>query len=204
MKNNIKKILIIVMIAILAGFGFNKYKEVQREKENNRMLKILQEKRLDPVSIKEDYKAKLEMDRKIEEKKREIAEYMNSDEYKEREYVRELKEKYNIDSNGYQIMTMELSYYSDLNCENGFGNITATGEVLTDGFVANNHLSFGTNVYFEGKGMKVVKDRGSDKYFDEVHKFDVFVPRNHGESDSEYYARVNNMGRDFVKGIVFY
>lgn len=204
MKKFVKMSLIIVMVTLVSLIGIDNYIDNQRDIRNEKMLKVLQEKRLDPVSIREDYKAKLEMDKKIAEKMKEIADFMNSDEYKEREYIRELKEKHNIKADNYQIMTMELSYYSDLNCENGYGNITATGEVLTDGFVANNHLSFGTNVYFEGQGMKVVKDRGSDVYFDEIQKFDVFVPRQHGESDDAYYARVNNMGRDRVKGVIFY
>lgn len=204
MKKFVKMSLIIVMVTLLSLIGVDNYIDKQRDIRNEKMLKVLREKRLDPVSIREDYKTKLEMDKKIAEKMKEIADFMNSDEYKEREYIRELKEKYNIKADNYQIMTMELSYYSDLNCENGYGNITATGEVLTDGFVANNHLSFGTNVYFEGQGMKVVKDRGSDVYFDEIQKFDVFVPRQHGESDDVYYARVNNMGRDRVKGVIFY
>lgn len=204
MKKFINISLILVLTTLISLTGVNNYIECQRELRNTEMLKILQDRRLDPISIKEDYKAKLEMDKKIAEKMKEIADFMNSDEYKEREYVRDLKEKHNIKADSYRIMTMELSYYSDLNCENGYGNITATGEVLTDGFVANNHLSFGTNVYFEGHGMKVVKDRGSDKYFNEVQKFDVFVPRQHGENDGEYYARVNKMGRDTVKGVIFY
>ena len=204
MKKFMKVSLMILVILGVSIFGVNKYIEEQRDLRNEEMLKILQEKRLDPISIKEDYQKKLEMDAKIEAKMKEIADFKNSEEYKEREYVRELKEKHGIESDNYQIMHMELSYYSDLNCENGYGNITATGEVLTAGMVANNDLSFGTNVYFEGHGMKVVKDRGSEKYFNAVNKFDVFVPRNAGESDDAYYRRVNNMGRDVVKGIIFF
>lgn len=204
MKKFIKIILIVLVMLGVSLFGFDNYIEHQRDLRNEEMLKVLQDKRLDPASIKEDYQKKLEMDAKIEAKKKEIADFMNSEEYKEREYIRELKEKHGIESDNYQIMHMELSYYSDLNCENGYGNITATGEVLTAGMVANNDLSFGTNVYFEGHGMKVVKDRGSEKYFDAVNKFDVFVPRNAGESDDAYYRRVNNMGRVVVKGIIFF
>lgn len=204
MKKFIKIILIVLVMLGVSLLGFDNYMEHQRDLRNEEMLKVLQEKRLDPVSIKEDYQKKLEMDAKIEAKKKEIVDFMNSEEYKEREYIRELKEKHGIESDNYQIMHMELSYYSDLNCENGYGNITATGEVLTAGMVANNDLSFGTNVYFEGHGMKVVKDRGSEKYFDAVNKFDVFVPRNAGESDDAYYRRVNNMGRVVVKGIIFF
>ncbi|MGL5380400.1 MAG: 3D domain-containing protein, partial [Clostridium sp.] len=99
--------------------------------------------------------------------------------------------------------TMEISYYSDLAIENSkYGNITATGKVLEDGMIANNHLDFGTNVYIEGEGLKVVEDRGSNKYFSKITACDVLVPRNPGESSSDYYKRVNNKGRKQLKGYV--
>lgn len=133
----------------------------------------------------------------------ELSDYIVSEEYMEIKYIDYLKNKYNIEAKDYIITTMELSFYTDLDCENGFGPVTATGKRLTDGHIANNQLDFGTNVYLEGYGMKVVEDRGSKKYFGDVSKVDVFVPRNNGETDSEYYRRVNDMGRVKVKGVIF-
>ena len=116
--------------------------------------------------------------------------------------INELSEKTGIDVSGYIEVTFEVSFYSDLNCENGFGNITATGKTLEDGMIANNFLEFGTKIYVEGLGLKTVEDRGSYKYFYDVDKIDVFVPRNYGESDGEYYKRVNNLGRKNMVGYI--
>ncbi|ENY8630153.1 hypothetical protein NMJ53_012620 [Clostridioides difficile] len=74
-------------------------------------------------------------------------------------------------------VTREVSYYTSLNCENSkYGAITATGEKLQYGFVANNHLKFGTKILVD-ENLKVVKDRGSNKYFGNSNAIDVFVPR---------------------------
>ena len=118
--------------------------------------------------------------------------------------INHLREITGLEVTGYSKYTFELSFYTDLNCENGFGNITATGKILKDGIIANNFLDFGTKVYIEGFGVKTVEDRGSKKYFNTVSKVDVFVPRNNGESDSEYYKRVNDLGRKNVDGYVLY
>lgn len=116
--------------------------------------------------------------------------------------TKELRQKTGLNVVGFQEYTFELSFYSDLNIENGYGNLTANGETLSAGMIANNFLPFNTNVYIEGYGTKRVTDRGSEKYFNAVNKADVFIPRNSGESDSEYYRRVNNMGRKYVKGYI--
>ncbi|EMJ6828847.1 hypothetical protein M3F36_016680 [Clostridioides difficile] len=99
-------------------------------------------------------------------------------------------------------VTWEVSYYTSLNCENSeYGAITATGEKLQYGFVANNHLKFGTKILVDGN-LKVVKDRGSNKYFGNSNAIDVFVPKLEGESDYKYYKRVNNMGRHYKEGYI--
>lgn len=118
--------------------------------------------------------------------------------------INELSELAGFEVGGYSKITFEVSFYSDLNCENGFGNITATGKTLENGMIANNFLEFGTKVYIEGLGLKTVEDRGSKKYFNAIDKIDVFIPRNHGESDSEYYKRVNNLGRKNIDGYILF
>ena len=120
------------------------------------------------------------------------------------EKVNEIREATGLNVIGFEKHTFELSFYSDLNCENGYGNLTASGKTLSDGMIANNYLDFGTNVYIDGYGLKVVEDRGSYKYFNAVNKADVFVPRIQGESDSEYYKRVNMLGRKNVDGYILY
>lgn len=132
------------------------------------------------------------------------------DEYLEQEIIKltmfnklyELNDKHNLNINYLTPINFHVSFYSDLNCENGYENLTATGEVLSDGMVANNHFKFGTQLYIKGFGLKTVKDRGSKKYFSKKNNVDIFIPRNKGETDSEYYKRVNNMGRLDVPGYI--
>ena len=132
----------------------------------------------------------------IEDKQKEIVKYLNSEEYKKRETIHMLRQKTNLNVVDYQEYTLKLSFYSALAQENSiYGDITATGEKLRDGFVANNIFPFGTMIYMESYGLKVNKDRGSHKYFNSVEQFDIFVPRIPGESDSQYSQRVHAMGR---------
>lgn len=98
----------------------------------------------------------------------------------------------------------KISFYTSLACENGgYAGITASGKRLREGMVANNYYSFGTNIYFKGYGLKEVQDRGAKSVFNNYTSFDVFVPRNYGESDSQYFKRVNNMGVKTVTAYVF-
>lgn len=94
----------------------------------------------------------------------------------------------------------ELTFYTSLNCENGYGAKTCNNKPLSRGIVANNHYKQYTKLYLEGYGEVTVADKGSNKHFNNDFRLDVFVPRNNGENDSEYLNRVNNMGRQKVKG----
>lgn len=95
--------------------------------------------------------------------------------------------------------TFVLTFYSSLNCENGYGAITCNGENLSQGMVANNVLPQGTKIHLENYGVVTVADRGGNN-FNNKYRLDVFVPKNEEESDYEYLNRVNNMGRIRVKG----
>lgn len=97
--------------------------------------------------------------------------------------------------------TFILTFYTSLDCENGYGAITCRGQKLQDGIVANNVLPLGTKIQLENIGEVVVSDRGGAD-FNSSNRLDVFVPRRHGESESHYYNRVNNMGRVKVKGTI--
>jgi 3D (Asp-Asp-Asp) domain-containing protein len=101
-----------------------------------------------------------------------------------------------------QWQEFELTFYSSLNCENGFGAITSTGSKLFDGVVASNHYKINTRIKLQGWGEVTVLDRGSNKYFNNDYRLDVYIPREHGESDSHYFNRVNKMGRVKVKGYI--
>ena len=88
-----------------------------------------------------------------------MEDYKNSDEYKLKVQKEKLQNQLGIKIKKLVPITFEVSYYTSLNQENGYGAITATGDDLEDGFVANNHLSFGTKIIVDGK-LKTVMDRG--------------------------------------------
>ena len=106
--------------------------------------------------------------------------------------------------NEIQWQEFELTFYSNLDMENysGCGGITSTGHKLFDGVVASNYYKINTKIKLEGWGNVTVLDRGSDKYFNNDYRLDVFIPRESNESDSHYFNRVNKMGRVKVKGCV--
>lgn len=202
------KILLSFMLVFFIGLmGFDQYKLEQERLENERIHKKLVEMRLDAQSIKEDYIAKKKEEERVKKLNEDYLEYLvegwKSDEWKELEEWRYFKRTYGLDIDKATKMTFHLSFYSDLNCENGYGNLTASGKILRDGMVANNFLPFGTKIFLEGHGMKTVEDRGSKKYFNTIQKLDVLVPRYGGESEGAYYRRVNNMGRKSVTGYLF-
>lgn len=96
--------------------------------------------------------------------------------------------------------TFELTFYSGLVCENSkYGAVNHKGVKLFDGVVANNVLPYKTKIKLDGWGMVEVLDVGGNN-FDSSKRLDVYVPRNQGESDSEYYNRVQKMGCVKVKG----
>ncbi|MBC6695230.1 hypothetical protein H9L25_00360 [Terrisporobacter mayombei] len=96
----------------------------------------------------------------------------------------------------------KLSFYTSLARENaGYENLTASGSALYPGVIANNMYPFDTDIYIEGFGICQVKDRGG-KGLSTYNNFDVYIPRNYGESDLDYYDRVNDMGIKTVKGYI--
>ena len=101
---------------------------------------------------------------------------------------------------GYKVKSVKkikakLSFYTDLDCENyqGCNGKTASGVRLYDGVVANNSMEFGTKIYFKGYGEYEVLDRGGAG-LDSWVNFDMYIPRNYGESDENYFRRINNLG----------
>lgn len=98
-------------------------------------------------------------------------------------------------------MTFKLTFYTDLPEDNGGWTITATGDKLTYGVVANNVFPFYTKIYLEGYGTMTVKDRGGSN-FNTRSRLDVFIPRKSGESNTTYRNRVYSMGIRTVQGRV--
>ena len=97
-------------------------------------------------------------------------------------------------------MDFILTFYTSLDCENGYGNgITCTGSKMYDGIVANNILKLGTIIKLDGFGEVTVGDRGG-RNFNTSNRLDVYIPKLSSESNSEYYRRVQKMGKIVVKG----
>jgi 3D (Asp-Asp-Asp) domain-containing protein len=96
-----------------------------------------------------------------------------------------------------------LTFYTSLNSENSSaGAVTCENKPLVSGGVANNVLPLNTKIYLEGYGQVVVNDRGSNKYFNVDNRLDVYIPRESGESDKQYFRRVNNYGIQRVQGYI--
>ena len=199
-----KKVIIPVTVMLgMTVFGIKEYNDYQ----NKQLINRIRNSEYNPqtmIEVKLQEKRKQEeMDNKIQKQKEELVEYIGSDEYKLREETRSWRLPRGISIDQLQPIMMEISYYSDLAIENSkYGNITATGKTLQNGMIANNYLDFGTNVYIEGEGMKVVEDRGNSKYFSTVAACDVFVPRISGENNAEYFNRVNAKGRHYKQAYI--
>jgi 3D (Asp-Asp-Asp) domain-containing protein len=95
-----------------------------------------------------------------------------------------------------------LTFYTSLSEENGgFKGINCSGRKLIPGMVANNVLPQGTKILTKEFGTLTVDDKGGSN-FNTIHRLDVYVPRNYGESDDHYRRRVSRMGRVNVKGFI--
>lgn len=206
-EKSMKKLLIVLLVFMISTMSIGHYIKVKKIEEEERIKQRIIELGLDiPTLMKgiQDKKDEEERQRKLNEEYRQyLVDGWNTPEWQEIKKLRGLRDTYGLKSTEHTKLTFELSFYTDLNCENGYGNLTASGKILKDGMIANNFLPFGTKVYLEDYGMKTVEDVGSEEYFTSINKIDVLVPRNYGESDGEYYRRVNNMGRRYVTGYIF-
>ncbi|MBZ9622940.1 hypothetical protein G9F71_008740 [Clostridium sp. FP2] len=117
--------------------------------------------------------------------------------------AKKLKENKVTASRGGEVeynMVFTLTFYTNLTSENSSaGGINCRGIKLYDGMVANNKLPYGTKIKLEGWGTVEVLDVGGSN-FDVSHRLDVYVPREGGESDNEYFKRVQRMGKVKVQG----
>lgn len=159
-----------------------------------------------PITIIKNHISEIEKERQmelyIENKKQEIANYLGSDEYVKREKIKELELQTGLDIKDYKKVDMKCSYYTSLAVENGgYEGLTYKGENLEFGMVANNRYPLNTKILV-GDTLKTVKDIGAESHFGNYERLDVFVPRNPGESDSEYLKRVNNYGKNTVESYV--
>lgn len=92
---------------------------------------------------------------------------------------------------------MTLTFYGDSAAENGgYAGMDAQGGKLRVGTVASNVYPFGTQFSWNGQTY-TVRDRGGS-HFNSPNRLDVFVPRNSGESESAYNARIRQYGKRTV------
>lgn len=108
--------------------------------------------------------------------------------------------------------TFVVTYYTSLGVENGgWENMAARGDELKEGMVATSaEVPFDTKFNLPNIGQVNVSDRMAgwavekrkeDHGVDTI-PVDVFVPRNEGESDQDYFNRVDKMGVNVVEGTV--
>ena len=196
-----KAVMILTILGLVGASGFKgveAYSEYVEEESTKLMINELKSIEMDGESLRKREEGRNEFVKTLNEKRKNDMAKMKKEVhdayYKEKKRAEEARKKHKIKAKSQQTYTMTLTFYTDLNCENGFGPITASGKRLTSGHIANNVLPIGTKVYIDGYGMKTVEDRGGN-HFNSASNVDVFVPRQAGESDSAYYRRVNNMGR---------
>ena len=138
--------------------------------------------------LKKEFETKQNIINRVNERFDKIEERHRQEEKKRLE--EEEKNKYDID--------LVFSYYTDLSEENGgYTGITCTGEPLKYGHIASNVWELGTKFETQDGQIFTVADKGGS-HFNSYNRVDCFIPRNNGESDYQYYKRVNNMGHKTI------
>ena len=135
--------------------------------------------------LKEEFKTKQNIINRVNERFDKIEEQRRQEEKKRKE-----EESYNIE--------LIFSFYTSLSSENG-GNegITCTGSKLKYGDLASNVWGLGTQFKTQDGQIFTVVDKGGS-HFNSYNRVDCYIPRQIGESDYQYYKRVNNMGHKTV------
>ena len=130
--------------------------------------------------LKEEFKTKQNIINRVNERFDKIEEKKRKEE----------EESYNIE--------LIFSFYTSLSSENG-GNegITCTGSKLKYGDLASNVWELGTQFETQNGQIFTVADKGGS-HFNSYNRVDCYIPRNNGESDYQYYKRVNDMGHKTI------
>ena len=135
--------------------------------------------------LKEEFKIKQNIINRVNERFDKIEEYRQKEKKRKEE-----EESYNIE--------LIFSFYTSLSSENG-GNegITCTGSKLKYGDLASNIWGLGTQFKTQDGQIFTVADKGGS-HFNSYNRVDCYIPRQIGESDYQYYKRVNNMGHKTI------
>ena len=133
--------------------------------------------------LKEEFKTKQNIINRVNERFDKIEE-------QHKKKRKEEEESYNIE--------LIFSFYTSLSSENG-GNegITCTGSKLKYGDLASNVWGLGTKFKTQSGEIFTIADKGGS-HFNSHNRVDCYIPRQIGESDYQYYKRVNNMGHKTV------
>ena len=133
--------------------------------------------------LKEEFKTKQNIINRVNER------FDKIEEQRRQERI-EKENSYNIE--------LIFSFYTSLSLENG-GNegITCTGSKLKYGDLASNVWRLGTKFKTQDGQIFTVVDKGGS-HFNSYNRVDCYIPRQIGESDYQYYKRVNNMGHKTV------
>lgn len=99
-----------------------------------------------------------------------------------------------VSSSSGQPVKITMTFYGS-NID-GMSDITASGKKCAAGMVASNYYPIGTKFEYNGQ-IYTVMDRGGSG-LNGPNNLDVYVPRNAGESDSQYRARLLQYGRKTV------
>lgn len=116
-----------------------------------------------------------------------------------------------LDTSNYHLINVRVSFYTGLACENGgYAERNAIGGPLQIGsLAAPQDIPFGTSFIIKNLPQDVstdtfiVDDRGGaiKRINDNTIKVDVYVKRNPGESDAQYFDRTNALGIIYTKAL---
>lgn len=124
------------------------------------------------------------------------------------------KEKPKENTSNVKEVSVRVSFYTSLASENGgYAGMNAVNGRLTLGSIsAPKSVPFGSTISIPemqkllGITEFTVDDRGGAIFVreDGVYKLDVYVPQKQGESDNDYFKRVNNMGIVNTKAKIYF
>lgn len=216
LKTNVKKMILTVMLIVdiiilmyanvdisrLYGDGKSKTmalllgaKNVEHKNESTKKSESIKKDSLKQQTVSDQNAGQLKKTYEVTKTSQENRPQTNSNEAQGNTQIsRGSNLGYNID--------IVLTFYTSLAEENGgYRGINCMGQKLIPGMVANNVLPLGTEIYTSEFGTLTVSDRGGNN-FNTIHRLDVYIPRNNGESDSDYLKRVNDMGKVKVNGYI--
>jgi len=164
-----------------------KVKDGEIKRIAERKAKIEKQRQIELKRILvEKKKAKEKAERKLEQQRVKVAKKNKSTEHITLSRGSYSSENYDT--------TFEITFYTSQN-----GSTMSSGKQLFAGACASNSLSEGTQIKLEGYGSFTIQDCGGSD-LNSSNRLDIYLPRNIGESSSEYNNRALALGRREVRG----